>query len=358
MIFHRALLREFAGLAGAVFMTLFAIAVTTRLIRLLGQAAGGKFPSDAVFAFLGFFALGALPVLLSLTMFISVLLTMTRSWRDSEMVIWFGAGQPLTAWLKPVMLFALPQIAVIAALSLFISPWAAQMAGQYATRIDARDDVSRVTPGVFGETSNRSRVFFVESVAADSSAVQNIFVSSAQQNRSGVSMSRSGHTETAANGDRFIVLEQGRRYEGAPGDPEFRLTEFDRYAARIETKESKEVVPTHKNLPTLALIKAPTNQNLGELLWRVGIPISALVLVLLAIPMSFVNPRAGRSANLLFALLTYIVYSNLLSVSQARVAQGRMDFGVGWWLVHAGMIVLLVVMFAQRMQLIRLRLGK
>jgi lipopolysaccharide export system permease protein len=358
MIFHRALLREFASLAGAVFMTLFAIALTTRLIRLLGQAAGGKFPSDAVFAFLGFFALGALPVLLSLTMFISVLLTMTRGWRDSEMVIWFGAGLPLTAWLKPVMLFALPQIAVIAALSLFISPWAAQMAGQYATRIDARDDVSRVTPGVFGETSNRSRVFFVESVASDSSAVQNIFVSSVQQNRSGVSMSRSGHTETAANGDRFIVLEQGRRYEGAPGDPEYRVTEFDRYAARIELKEGKEVQPTHKNLPTLALVAAPTNQNLGELLWRVGIPISALVLVLLAIPMSFVNPRAGRSANLLFALLTYIVYSNLLSVSQARVATGRMDFGVGWWLVHAGMVALLVVMFAQRMQLIRLRLGK
>jgi lipopolysaccharide export system permease protein len=325
---------------------------------LLGQAAGGKFPSDAVFAFLGFFALGALPVLLSLTMFISVLLTMTRSWRDSEMVIWFGAGQPLTAWLKPVLLFALPQIAVITALSLFISPWAAQMAGQYTTRLEARDDLSRVTPGVFGETANRTRVFFVESVSGESNAVQNIFVSSVQQNRSGVSMSRSGRTETAPNGDRFIVLEQGRRYEGAPGDPEFRLTEFDRYAARIETKESKEVVPTHKNLPTWSLIKAPTNQNLGELLWRVGIPISALVLVLLAIPMSFVNPRAGRSANLLFALLTYIVYSNLLSVSQARVAQGRMDFGVGWWLVHAGMIVLLVVMFAQRMQLIRLRLGK
>jgi lipopolysaccharide export system permease protein len=74
--------------------------------------------------------------------------------------------------------------------------------------------------------------------------------------------------------------------------------------------------------------------------------------------MSFVNPRAGRSANLLFALLTYIVYSNLLSVSQARVSTGRMDFSVGWWLVHAGMIVLLVVMFAQRMQLIRLRLGR
>jgi lipopolysaccharide export system permease protein len=339
-------------------MTLFAIAVTTRLIRLLGQAAGGKFPSDAVFAFLGFFALGALPVLLSLTMFISVLLTMTRGWRDSEMVIWFTAGQPLTAWLKPVMVFALPQIAVIAALSLFISPWAAQMAGQYTSKLEQRDDVSRVTPGVFGETANRTRVFFVESVSGDSSAVQNIFVSSVHGSKSGVSMSRSGHTETAPNGDRFIVLEKGRRYEGAPGDPEYRVTEFDRYAARIELKEGKEVTPTHKNLPTWALITNPTNQNLGELLWRIGIPISALVLVLLAIPMSFVNPRAGRSINLLFALLTYIVYSNLLSVSQARVATGRLDFGLGWWLVHAGMVVLLVIMFAQRMQLIRLRLGK
>jgi lipopolysaccharide export system permease protein len=358
MIFQRALLREFASLAGAVFMTLFAIALTTRLIRLLGQAAGGKFPSDAVFAFLGFFALGSLPVLLSLTMFIAVLLTMTRSWRDSEMVIWFTAGQPLTAWLKPVMLFALPQIAVITALSLFISPWAAQMAGQYTARLESREDVSRVSPGVFGETANRTRVFFVESVSGDSSAVQNVFVASAHGTRSGVSMSRSGHTETAPNGDRFIVLERGRRYEGAPGDPEYKVTEFDRYDARIEVKEGKEVTPNQKNLPTWDLMASPTNQNLAELLWRIGIPISALVLVLLAVPMSFVNPRAGRSANLLFALFTYIVYSNLLSVSQARVATGRMDFSVGWWLVHAGMVVLLVVMFAQRMQLIRLRLGK
>ena len=359
MIFHRALLREFAGLAGAVFMTLFAISVTTRLIRLLGDAAGGAIPSDAVVAFIGFFALGALPVLLSLTMFISVLLTLTRSWRDSEMVIWFTSGLPLTAWLKPVMLFALPQFAVITVLSLFISPWAAQMGEQYQSRIKARDDVTRVNPGVFGETGNKERVFFVESASGDSSTVQNVFVASVQQQRTGVSMSRSGHTELAPNGDRFIVLENGRRYEGTPGDPEYRITEFDRYAARIETNESAQPQQlTHKTQPTWGLIVNRTNPNLGELLWRIGVPISALVLALLAIPMSFVNPRAGRSANLLFALATYIVYSNLLSVSQARVAQGRMDFGVGWWIVHALMALLLIFMFAKRMQLIRLRLGR
>jgi lipopolysaccharide export system permease protein len=358
MIFHRALLREFASLAGAVFMTLFAIALTTRLIRLLGQAAGGQIPTDAVIAFLGFFALGALPVLLSLTMFISVLLTLTRGWRDSEMVIWFGAGMSLTAWLKPVMLFALPQIAVIAALSLFISPWAAQMSAQFATRIESRDDVSRVSPGVFGETSNRERVYFVESISGDASVVQNVFVSSVHQQKSGVSMSRMGRTESAPNGDRFIVLEQGRRYEGAPGDNEYRVMEFERYAARIETKEGRTPQLSHKSRSSWALLQDPTPVNLGEILFRVGVPVSAAILVLLAIPMSFVNPRAGRSANLLFALFTYIVYSNLLSVSQARVAQGRMEFGIGLWLVHAAMVTLLLFMFARRMQLIRLRFAR
>src|SRR6266850_105399 len=259
---------------------------------------------------------------------------------------------------RPVMLFALPQIAVIAALALFISPWAAQMGAQYATKLESRDDVSRVTPGVFGETANKERVFFVESVSGETNQVQNVFLASAQQGRLGISMSRTGRTETAPNGDRFIVLEQGRRYEGAPGDEQFRVTEFERYAARIETRENIEPERNQKNLTTWALMSNPTKENLAELVWRIGIPVSALVLVLLAIPMSFVNPRAGRSANLLFALLTFMVYSNLLSVSQARVSQGRLDFSVGVWLVHAGMVLLLVVLFAQRMQLIRLRLGK
>jgi lipopolysaccharide export system permease protein len=358
MIFQRALLREFAGLAGAVFMALFAIALTTQLVRLLGRAAGGQIPSDTVVAFIGFFALGALPVLLSLTMFISVLLTLTRSWRDSEMVIWFSSGLPLTAWLKPVMLFALPQVAVIAALSLIISPWAAQMGAQYVTRLEARDDVSRINPGVFGETGNKERVYFVESMSGDATTVQNVFVSSVQQQKSGVSMSRVGRTETAPNGDRFIVLENGRRYEGAPGDEQYRVTEFQRYAARIETAESKQPQLSTKSMTTAQLLANPIPVNLGEVLWRVGIPVSAAILVLLAIPMSFVNPRAGRSVNLLFALFTYIVYSNLLSVSQARVSQARMEFGIGLWLVHALMIALLVFMFARRMQVIRLRLGR
>ncbi len=356
MIFHRALLREFAQLATAVFLSLFLIAITTRLVRLLGQAAGGKIPTDAVVAFLGFFALNALPVLLSLTLFVTVLLTVTRSYRDSEMVIWFNAGLSLAAWVRPVLTFALPLVALIATLSLLIAPWAVRMSEQYRSRVDARDDAARIDPGVFGESRARDRVFFVESAGANSGEVRNVFVNSVQHGRNGVMFSRRGLVETAPNGDRFIVMLDGRRYEGVPGEADYRVMEFERYEARVESAAGEEPVPTEKSLSTLALLRNPTPVNHGELVWRIGIPLSALLLALLAIPMSFVNPRAGRSVNLLFALLAYLVYQNLLSVSQARVAQGGLDFAVGWWLVHGVALVVLVVLFMQRMTLLRLRL--
>jgi lipopolysaccharide export system permease protein len=357
MIFQRSLLREFANLAIAVFLSLFLIALTIRLIRLLGNAAGGKIPSETVVAFLGFNALSLLPILLSLTLFITVLLELTRSWRDSEMMIWLNSGLALTSWIKPVLIFAAPLVLVIAVLSFFISPWAAQMSEQYRSRIDSRDDISRVQPGAFGESRNRERVFFVESIAGDKQTVQNVFVNAIQHKRTGVIMSKRGFSEYAPNGDRFLVLLSGRRYEGTPGEADFRTMEFERYATRIQTKEGDEPVATHKSTSTLGLIENPTRVNLGELLWRIGMPVSALVLALLAIPLSFVNPRAGRSVNLLFALLLYMLYSNLLSVSQARVAQGKLAFGIGWWLVHAVMLTVLLALFARhvspRLRLLR-----
>lgn len=361
MIFQRALLRELAQLAGAIFLTLLLIALTTRLVRLLGQAAGGKIPSDAVVAYLGFFALNALPLLLSLTLFITVLLTLARTYRDSEMVVWFNAGQSLTAWIRPVLVFSLPLVLVIAALSLFIAPWSVQMAEQYSTRLNTRDDVSRVDPGVFGESRSADRVFFVESLSGDRSSVQNVFVSTMQHGRSGVMFSKKGLIEVAPNGDRYIVLLDGRRYEGVPGEVEYRVMEFARYAARIEAPAAgEEPAPTEKSLSTLALLQNPGAVNQGELLWRIGVPASALILALLAIPLSFVNPRAGRSVNLVFALLTYMVYYNLLTVSQARVTQGKLAFALGWWPLHAGMLAILLLLFAHRLRLggLRLRLQR
>ncbi|MBI2960230.1 MAG: LPS export ABC transporter permease LptF [Betaproteobacteria bacterium] len=350
MIFQRALLREFGNLALAVFATLFAVTLTTQLIRLLGQAAGGKVLTEAVLALLGFSALNYLPVLLSLTLFVTVLMALSRSYRDSEMVVWFSAGQSLSAWLKPVLVFSLPLVVLIAALSLFLSPWAVGRSDEYRRQMEMRDELARMAPGVFREAASIDRVFFVEAIAGDPTNVQNVFITQVRHGRLGIMVSKRGFRETAANGDRFIVLLDGRRYEGTPGTSDYRVMEFERYAIRAEAREAQAEDASTKALPTFALAQRPSNANLGELLWRISLPISALILGLLAIPLSFVNPRASRSMNLVFALLTYIVYSNLVSMAQAWVSQGKLRFETGWWIVHAGMLLLLAILFWRRLR--------
>ncbi|MCC6657392.1 MAG: LPS export ABC transporter permease LptF [Rhodocyclaceae bacterium] len=352
MTFERAVIREFTGTAGATFVALFAILLTTQLIRLLSQAAGGKLVSEAVVALLGFGAMTHLPILLSLTVFIAVLLTLSRSYRDSEMAVWFSSGLPLTAWVRPVLKFALPLVTAIAALSLILSPWAQSKSVEYRQRMDTRDDVARVSPGAFKESASGERVFFVEASASGAAgqdgSVKNIFISSMQHGRLGVMVSTSGYTESLPNGDRFVVLVNGRRYEGTPGSAEYRVMEFERYAVRIETKEARGIEVTTKNTPTWEL-QQRGRAGMGELLWRIGMPLAALNLALLAIPLSFVNPRAGRTNNLILALLAYMLYSNLLSVSQAWVAQGRLRFEIGWWLVHVAMFLTLILLFFKRL---------
>ena len=348
MIHQRAAIREFTHTASGVFVALFAILMTTQLIRLLGDAAGGRLASEAVVALLGFRAIIYLPVLLSLTVFVAVLLTLSRWYRDSEMVVWLSSGLSLADWIRPVLRFALPPTLVIALLSLLLVPWAHDRSDSYRRNMDQRDDVARVSPGAFNESAAADRVFFVESVAGKDGVVKNVFISSIQQGRLGVMATAEGHTETRPSGDRFMVLERGRRYEGMAGSAEYRVMEFDRYSVRIETREARGLDDSPRMRTLWTLLREPDRPNLAELLWRLGLPLTALNLAVLAIPLAFVNPRAGRTNNLLFALLTYMIYSNLLSISQAWVAQGKLAFGVGVWAVHVGMFVLLVVLFYRR----------
>jgi lipopolysaccharide export system permease protein len=246
MIFQRAVRREFAHSTAGVFIALFAIMVTTQLIRLLNEAAQGDVDPAAVVALLGFAALNYLPPLLSLSMFVAILLSISRSYRDSEMVVWFSSGLSLTAWVRPVLTFALPLVVTIGVLSLLLSPWALSQSAEYRGKLSNRKDAGQISPGTFQESSAGDRVIFVEAVAEDTSHVRNVFVNEAEPERLGVTMARTGHQETAANGDRFIVLENGRRYELEPGAASFRILEYERYAVRLETKEAHGIQSGHR----------------------------------------------------------------------------------------------------------------
>ncbi|MDR0440088.1 MAG: LPS export ABC transporter permease LptF [Candidatus Accumulibacter sp.] len=348
MIFHRAIRREFTQSAAGVFIALFAILLTTQLIRLLGEAAEGAIAPETVAALLGFSALNYIPMLLALSSFIAILLALSRSYRDSEMIVWFSCGVPLTAWLRPVLVFALPLMLAIAALSLFVSPWALSKNAEYRGNLETRRDAGQVTPGAFQESSSGERVIFVEDVSEDERYVQNVFVSAMQNQRLGVTMAATGHQEFAENGDRFIVLQNGRRYEMQPGSTEFRIMEYARYAVRVETREARGIEKTPRNTPTLELIGNESRTHQAELLWRIGMPISSLILAMLAIPLSFVNPRAGRSANFLLALFVYLVYNNMMTVGQAWVASGRISFLEGLLGIHLLMFCLLPLLFFRR----------
>jgi lipopolysaccharide export system permease protein len=354
MIYRRAAQREFAQTALAVFVALFSILLTTQLIRLLGQAAGGRVVPEAVMALLGFGALGYLPVLLSLTLFISVLMTLSRMYRDSEMVVWFSSGLSLRDWVQPVLRFAAPILLAIVVVSMVLAPWAQSKSNEYRQRMNQRNDIARVTPGTFKESASGDRVFFVESVEGGqggNSSVKNIFINSLQHGKLGIMAAASGHVEQMPNGDSFIVLEHGRRYEGMPGTAEYRIMEFERYSIRIETRESRGIAESPRGFSTRRLLKEPTPTNRGELLWRIGVPLSALMLALMAIPLSFVNPRAGRTNNLIFAILAFMIYSNLISLSQAWVARGKLPFEIGVWSVHVLMFLLLLLLFWRRLSL-------
>lgn len=351
MIYRRALTQELIATMLSVFVILLAITGVTQWVRYLGQAAEGALAPEAVLAFLAFSTVSALPVLLTVTLFLSVLLTLSRMSRDNEMVVWQTAGVGVTAWIKPVLKLSGPIILFIALISLVLSPWSLRKSAEYRQKLESREDISAVAPGVFKESKQADRVYFVESLGTSQAELKNVFIRSEQQGRLGVMVARQGSQSIAENGDRFLVLEQGRRYEGLAGKADYRIMQFQRYIIRVEPYEAKLGAPSLKGTPTLDLFQDRTRDKTAEFQWRMSLPASAVLLVLLAIPLSFFNPRSGRPFHLVAALLIYLIYSNLLSIAHAWALDGKVSPWVGVWSVHLLMLVLLTFFYHRRLTL-------
>jgi lipopolysaccharide export system permease protein len=348
MLFRRSLLQELISTAAGAFLILVGVVVAQRAGYLIQLAANGVLPNDAISTMLGFNMVKFLPMLLSLTLFLSVLMTLSRWYRDSEMVIWFSSGLSITSWIRPVLTFTIPIIVLISVLSLLVMPWATNKGDDYSTQLKSRDDLATISPGVFKESPHADRVFFVESFDELGNVVKNIFVQSIQHQKLGIIVAARGRRFVEKNGDHFLLMQNGRRYQGSRGTAEFSTTEFERYAIRVEAAEVKQEPPTTQSKSSRELIQNNSSTNSAELQWRLAIPISALVLALLAIPLSSLDPRAGRSANFALALIIYIIYNNLLSIVQAWVAQGKISGTIGLWPVHLLFLSLAVYMFYRR----------
>jgi lipopolysaccharide export system permease protein len=348
MLFHSSIRKELARTFGATLVVLITIVMTIMLIRTLGQATVGSVNPQDVMMVMGYTVLGQLATILTLSLFIAIVSTLSRMYRDSEMVIWFASGRGLSGFLGPLFRFAWPILLVIAGLALVVWPWSNQQTRDMRERYEKRGDLERIAPGQFQESASGNRVFFIDKDSPDGKSGRNVFISSSERGKDSVTSARTGRIDDVGE-DRFLLLASGQRLESSSLDPELKISRFDEYGTRVgaDLLGTQEAAPV-RNRPTLDLLMQPTRANLGELAWRIGLALAAINLVLIAVAVASVNPRAGRSGNLVFALFAFVVYYNLLNVGQSWVTNGRAPFGAFMLTLHGGALVIGLMWLAKR----------
>ncbi|WP_298824884.1 LPS export ABC transporter permease LptF [uncultured Piscinibacter sp.] len=344
MLFDSTLRADLARSFGATLVVILTIVLTMFLIRTLGQAAVGRVSPQDVVLLLGYTALGHLSTMLALSLFISVVATLGRMYRDSEMTIWFASGVGLTRFVRPVLRTSWPVLLVIGALALFVWPWVNQRATELKDRFERRSDLSRVAPGQFQTSSDGQRVFFIDRDSEDGRTGRNVFILSNAPRAESVTSAKTGRIELDGD-DRFLVLDRGQRNEEDRASGEKTLSRFESYRILVGERVLSRVdeMPP-RAIRSVDLLREPTPRNQGELTWRLGLLFGATNLLLLAIPLSTANPRRASNWNLLFALLTFVVYYNVINLSQAWVAGGRMGMGVALLLFHGGALALALLL--------------
>lgn len=336
MLFHSTVRKELARSFGASLVVLVTIVMTMTLIRTLSLASRGSVNPEEVMMVMGYTVLGYLSTILTLSLFIAIVGTLSRMYRDSEMVIWFSAGRGLSAFVRPLFGFAWPVLLVIALLSLVIWPWANQQTQELKDRYGSRGDLERVAPGQFQESASGRRVFFLDKDTPDNKSGRNIFISTTERDRETVTSARTGRIE-AVGDEQYLLLSNGQRLENSLKGEGLRIIEFELHGTRVDggSLAVAEEGPA-KARSTLTLVRNPTAANQAELAWRIGMALAALNFVVLAITVSSVNPRVGRSGNLVFALFAFVVYYNLLNLGQSWVGGGRAGMGLFLLVLHGG----------------------
>ncbi|QJC56435.1 Lipopolysaccharide export system permease protein LptF [Polaromonas vacuolata] len=349
MLFQSSIRKELARSFGATLVVLITIVMTIVLIRTLGQASRGSIDPQDVMLFMAYSAMGRLPTILSLSLFIAMVSTLSRMYRDSEMVVWFTSGQGLWGFLRPLYRFAWPVLLIITLMSMFVWPWANQQTQDMRERYESRSDLDRIAPGQFQESSNGSRVFFIDAGTESAKKTSNnVFISANTNGKNTVITANSGRIEMRGK-DQLLLLENGQRVERIEGKNALKISEFQEYGTNTGTTNTLAAEATEaKLLSTRDLLKAPSLVNRSELAWRLGLLLSALNLVVLAVALASVNPRGGRSGNMIFVLLTFIVYNNLLNLGQNWIYSGLVSFGGFLITLHGGVLLLGLAWLAKR----------
>ena len=340
MIVFRYLSREVLVTLSAVSAVLLVIIMSGRFIKYLAQAASGALDPGVLFMIMGFRLPGFMQLILPLGLFLGILLAYGRLYLESEMTVLAATGmsQQRLVWITmaPAAVVSL----LVAWLSFSLAPQGAEQFAKLINQQDAMTEFDTLVPGRFQTLRDGSRVTYTEQLSEDRSKLGGVFISekrmSATNKDQGISVlvAEKGRQEIKPDGTRYLILENGYRYDGNPGQADYRAIKYDTYGALLPKPEISDDVSDRDALPTRQLIGSDLPRERAELQWRISSPVLVFIVTLIAVPLSRANPRQGRFLKLLPAVLLYMAYLVILIAARGALEKGKLPLSLGMWWVH------------------------
>lgn len=344
-LIDRYMLREFLISLIAVIGVLWLIYVATRFARYLAQAAVGNLPAEVIFNLLWLNSFGAISILLPIGTFLAVLLSLSRMSSDNELTVIAACGIDGNRILRNVVVFSGAMAIITGVLALLIVPDV--LSGRYEIEQKAKiaANTTGLVAGSFKESQDGDWTFYSQQLSEDKTHMENIFIEIHRDEKPLIFRAERGRFDIESEtGDKYLVLEDGYRYEGNAGDLDFRIAEYATHSMLIERGESVQVREKHKSLPTSVLWERGEPQDLAEIQWRVSSAVMTVILSVIAITLAHTGPRQGRYAGFFPAVLVYVIYSNLLGVTRAWVEKGDLAPWIGAIWVHLLMIGIMLTL--------------
>ena len=328
----------------AVLSVIVAILISKKFINILEQAVKGQISSQTVLSIVGLKMVSVAVSFLPVAVFVAVIMVLGRMYRDQEMSALSSAGMGIGVLYHAVLLCVVP-LSIASLWWVTVSAPRAELRIQQLIQEDSKSaDLRGISAGRFSEYSQGDVVFYVQGIAADGQ-LQNVFVHTMEHGTSGVISADKGEIRDLPGG-RYIVLLDGERIQGIPGELDFINEYFSEYALRLEERGAA-IREDRWSVPTSQLWQSDDLQNIAELQRRLAIPLSILILSALAIPLAQVSPRGRVYGNIFTAFGIYFCYANLQKVGQSWVANGDVPVRFGYVWIYALMLLVIGVLVAR-----------
>jgi lipopolysaccharide export system permease protein len=342
-LIDRYLLRELYLAFFAVCAVLGLVLVGGVLTDVLNRIASGRIPASLLLSQLGLRSLDALALILPLAAFLSVLIAYGRLYRDSEIAVLSASGLRLSGLMKPLWFLALPLFVLLSLVSFWWSPMALDRADSLVREANRSLLVAGMEPGRFVDMPGKLGVIYVGKMSADGTEFERLFVQHERDGRLDIVTAANGRLYYDQDGgQRFLSLSEGFRVEGSVDKPDFRTMRFARNDIRLPEPDQQNGRRAESIRATEILLASDRLSDRAELQWRLGVPLSAVFLMLLAFPLAKSPPREPRYGRILIAVLGYLLYSNLLALGRGWVATGVVPENIGLWWIHG--LVLMIAM--------------